>query len=125
MIGEPVLRREGLDRGAVGGELDADTLPAMSRSPADVPLWPVRRLLDPRFADLARRLNDVSAALRGEVQVLRADIAPLESAVQREILSTREIATHVRDRLDAAEQQLAAIEQRLTALGARLDRAAR
>ena len=71
--------------------------------------WPLRRLLDPRFADVTRRVAGVSE----ELHAVRAQVGALHGAVDGHGEAIVELAVHVGERLDRIDAALERIEARL------------
>ncbi len=83
--------------------------------------WPLRRLLDPRFEDLARRLADTRRAIEAESDATRAALAQdVERTLGAHVRSVEEITvTSARER-DAVRARLAELGTAVQALDARL-----
>jgi hypothetical protein len=83
--------------------------------------WPLRRLLDPRFEDLARRLADTRRALEAENDATRAALAQdVERTLGAHVRSVEQVTvTSARER-DAVRARLAELATAVQALDARL-----
>jgi hypothetical protein len=70
--------------------------------------WPLRRLLDPRFADVTRRVTGVGEELR----TVRAQVDALHAVVDGHGEAVVELAVHLGERLDRIEAALERLEAR-------------
>ena len=96
---------------------DGPSISPVRRATRGVTL-PVRRALDPRFADIVRRVTDLTAGVAREAQETREQLSRIGSSVASHAEAVIELAAHVGDRLDRFDADVEAIDQRLDALEA-------
>ena len=73
--------------------------------------WPLRRLLDPRFADVTHRVSGIAQ----ELQSVRAEVGAVQGSIDGHAEAITEIAVHVGERLDRIDAAIERIERRLDA----------
>jgi len=77
---------------------------------------PVRRVLDPRFADVVRRVTDITTGVTREAQQTRETLTRIGSIVSSHAEAVLELAAHVGDRLDRFDADVESIDRRIEAL---------